>query len=139
MYNGNSTGSRVFDGKILYDYACSSELKGNSGSNMCGIGTFCHEFSHVLGLPDLYDTEYSGHNTLGSWDIMDYGGYSNNGRTPPSFSSYERFYLGWLTPTILNSAANITIDELQSSNQAYLVSSTGTHNLDGASPNPNSF
>ena len=139
VYNGNSTGSRDFDGKILYDYACSSELKGNSGSNMCGIGTFCHEFSHVLGLPDLYDTEYSGHNTLGSWDIMDYGGYSNNGRTPPSFSSYERFYLGWLTPTILNSAANITIDELQSSNQAYLVSSTGAHNLDGASPNPTSF
>ena len=52
-------GSYVYNGKSLVDYACTSEYSGNYGSYMCGIGTFCHEFSHVVGLPDFYDTDYS--------------------------------------------------------------------------------
>ena len=77
--------SITFDGKRIKDYACTSELKGNSGGAMCGIGTFCHEFCHVLGLPDFYATNGAKHGTLGSWDIMDYGPYNNQGRTPPFF------------------------------------------------------
>ena len=64
-----TTGDRV-QGKLIYDYACTSELRGSAGTSMCGIGTFCHEFGHVLGLPDYYDTERSGAYTIGSWDIM---------------------------------------------------------------------
>ena len=93
----------TYNGKRLYDYACTSELRGNSGTNMCGIGTFVHEFGHVLGLPDFYITDYgSSHKTLDEWSVMDYGGYLNNGRTPCTYSAYERFYLDWLTPTILD-------------------------------------
>ena len=44
-----------------------------------------------------------------------------------------------MTPTILNTPANITLDEIQSSNSAYLVSSTGGHNLNSTSPNPSTF
>ena len=40
-----------------------------------GIGTFCHEFSHILGLPDLYATNDAEHKTLGIWDIMASGSY----------------------------------------------------------------
>lgn len=129
----------TFDGKTVADYACFSELKGYTGTDMCGIGTFCHEFGHILGLPDLYATNYSTHNTLGSWDLMDYGPYNNDGRTPPTMSAYERFYLGWLTPTILHEAGNYELVEIQSSNQAYIITSTGEHNLDGANPDPTSF
>jgi M6 family metalloprotease-like protein len=46
---------------------------------MCGIGTFSHEFGHVLGLPDYYATDGSEHFTLDKWHIMDAGAYLNNG------------------------------------------------------------
>ncbi|HQC04773.1 MAG TPA: M6 family metalloprotease domain-containing protein [Paludibacteraceae bacterium] len=126
--------SITFDGKRIKDYACTSELKGNSGGAMCGIGTFCHEFCHVLGLPDFYATNGAKHGTLGSWDIMDYGPYNNQGRTPPFFSAYERFALGWLKPTILKDPAYITIDTLSTSNTAYLIAKDGIHNLCGGRP-----
>ena len=65
---------------------------------MTGIGTFCHEFGHALGLPDMYDTngEYDGKaDTPGYWDIMDYQ-FMYDGYRPTSYSAYERSMLGWL-------------------------------------------
>jgi len=146
VYSGNFTGNKVFDGKTLYDYACTSELKGGSGSGMCGIGTFAHEFGHVIGLPDYYHTDDPDKNTLNYWSIMDAGGYLNDGRTPPAYSSYDRFYLGWLTPEELNTPSQKTLFPLSQSmtppastiGQAYLLSAT-THNLNGALPSPREF
>jgi len=131
--------STQFDNKIIYDYACTSELKGTSGTSMCGVGTFCHEFGHVLGLPDLYATNSATHHTLYSWDVMDYGPYNNSGRTPPSYSGYERFFLGWLTPTEIKTPQNLTLDTLSTSNKAYLLSQSGNHNLNGSNPSPVEF
>lgn len=128
-----------FDGKSIYDYACTSELKSNTGSNMCGIGTFCHEFGHVLGLPDYYPTNTSTHYTLKNWNIMDYGAYLNEGRTPPTYSAYDRFFLNWLTPVELKTPQNVTLPPLLSSNKAYLITQNGNHNLNGANPNPTEF
>lgn len=127
------------DGVTVRDYACTSELKGYSGSTMCGIGTFAHEFGHVLGLPDFYATNDATHHTLSNWDIMDAGAYNNNGRTPPSYSAYERFYLGYLTPEELTTPQIVELEPLTLSNQAYLLSQTGTHNLNGKSPSPYEF
>ena len=128
-----------FNGKIIYDYACTSELKGSSGSNMCGIGTFCHEFGHVLGLPDYYATDGSTQHTLSTWNIMDYGPYLNSGRTPPAYSAFDRFYLNWLTPTELKKAQNVTLDTLPTSNKAYIITQNGNSNLDGSNPSPVEF
>lgn len=128
-----------FNGKIVYDYACTSELKGTSGANMCGIGTFCHEFGHVLGLPDYYATDNGSQHTLSSWNIMDYGPYLNAGRTPPTYSAWDRFFLNWLTPTELKKAQNVTVDTLATSNKAYIITQNGNSNLNGASPNPVEF
>ena len=126
------------DGVKLYDYACTSEFRGSSGTSMCGIGTFCHEFGHVLGLPDLYVTDYgSSHATPKSWDIMDNGSYNNKGRTPPTYSSYERFFLGWLEP-IQITGGSYTLNPLVESNEAYLFATTD-HNLLGKNPNPAEF
>ncbi len=131
---------RIIDGKWLNTYACSCELSGSVGSNKRdGIGAFCHEFSHVLGLPDTYATNGASHYTLGAWNIMDQGPYNNNGKTPPSYSAYERFFVGWLTPTYLSRTQNVTIGELQSTNEAYLFCEEGTHNLNGEVPNPELF
>ena len=131
------TGQLIYNGKCIKGYACTSELQGVSGTKICGIGTFCHEFSHVLGLPDFYVTDYgSTHKTPGNWDIMDNGAYLNNGNTPPTYSAHERFYLGWLTPELLNADGDFELPELQSSNKAYIVTASGSSNLDGGNPNP---
>jgi len=127
-----------FDGKIIFDYACTSELRGSSGTTMCGIGTFTHEFGHVLGLVDYYHTTEN-KKTLEDWSIMDGGAYLNQGRTPPSYSSYDRFFLGWLKPTELKSPQNVSILSLISSNKAYLISQNGNHNLDGENPVSSEF
>lgn len=87
------------DGKLLSRYFCTSELKGSSGSTMCGIGTTSHEFAHSLGLPDFYDTDYGENGECGGlykYSIMDAGPYNNDGCTPPYFNSEERILLGWM-------------------------------------------
>ena len=140
VYEEYVKGQLVYDGKQIKGYACASELQDASGVVMCGIGTFCHEFGHVLGLPDFYVTDYSSqHKTLGDWDIMDAGAYLNGGNTPPTYSAHERFYLGWLTPEILNETGDFELEELQKSNKAYIVTETGEHNLDGGNPNPATY
>ena len=96
-------GDERVNGKRIYDYACTSELRGSAGNGMCGIGTFCHEFGHVLGLPDYYDTGYNQY-TVGTWDIMCSGSYNGSGKTPPSYTAGERFQLGWLKPVQLKDA-----------------------------------
>jgi len=135
----------IFDGKIVYDYACTSELKGNTGSTMCGIGTFSHEFGHVIGMPDYYHT-LEDKNTLNYWHIMDSGAYLNGGKTPPAYSAYDRFFLGWLIPEELRAPDNKSLYPLVHSisaienaeKQAYLLSAA-SHNLDGGNPAPKEF
>ncbi|MBR1576821.1 MAG: M6 family metalloprotease domain-containing protein [Bacteroidales bacterium] len=101
-----SAGIRLrLDGKLLSQYAMSSELM-NLGSptlHFTGIGTFCHEFSHVLGLPDFYDVddEKSGGRADAMWgtlSLMDSGNYNNDGRTPPNYTAVELEMLGLLEP-----------------------------------------
>ncbi|HET7733148.1 MAG TPA: hypothetical protein VFK73_04850, partial [Paludibacter sp.] len=72
-------------------------------------------------------------------DVMDAGPYLNFGRTPPSYSSYERFFLNWLVPTELKGGGNFSLETLGTSNKAYLISQTANHNLNGASPSSSEF
>ena len=127
------------DGKIIDLYACGNEMD-NYTKHHTGIGTFCHEFSHVLGLPDLYETTgYGDHKTMGEWSILDYGPYNNDGNTPPAYSAYERFFMGWLTPRLITDPENITLAELNDSQEALLISSSDQHNLIGNDPDPTTF
>lgn len=100
-YSVYSSSDTRLDNKYLDNYALSQELDGQTG-NLAGNGTFCHEFGHVLGLPDFYDTNYgtnySQSLTPGAWDIMDEGGYNGNGHCPPNYSAWEKYFMGWNTP-----------------------------------------
>lgn len=100
------------DGVKLNNYACSNELK-KSNNARTGIGTICHEFSHVLGLPDYYLTTTNPvvdqRNTPGAWSLMGYGNYLNNGNTPPNYSVYDKYYLGWLEPEALSKSQSLEI------------------------------
>lgn len=88
----------TLDGTRITSAACASELRGVSGTEPSGIGAFCHEFGHVLGLPDLYDVDYDnngrGKGMWGTLSLMDYGCYNNQGRTPPYLNAIEREILG---------------------------------------------
>ena len=101
-----------FDGKLVNAYACSNELR-KSTDTRAGIGTICHEFSHVLGLPDYYLTTQSPvvaqRYTPGAWSLMGYGNYLNGGNTPPNFSVYDKYYLGWLEPKALSTSQSLEI------------------------------
>lgn len=93
-WNGYGT----FQGITIDTYACGSELRGAEGTRMDGIGTFTHEFGHVLGLPDFYDTDYDSYGyapALGYFSLMDVGCYNNDSNTPPFINSMERSMLGW--------------------------------------------
>lgn len=116
----------ILDGVILDHYAVSNEwqpLDDVDAGGPAGMGTFCHEFGHVLGLPDLYATNYTGAITLGNWDVMDHGSYNNNGYTPPLYSAYERYVLGWMTPRELKGDASVTLRDI-TTNSACIVKTT---------------
>ena len=115
----------TLDGVKLNAYACSAELNGNSGSNLEGIGTFCHEYSHTLGLPDFYDVDYSGAMGMSWWSIMAHGNYGANGYIPIGYNAYEREFCGWLEFNELTGDASITMPELNTDKTAaYKITST---------------
>ena len=129
----------TIDGVKIDKYACGNEVSATSKQHD-GIGTFVHEFGHVLGLPDLYGTTSSAtHRTLGDWDVMDYGTYNNDGNNPPTYSAYERFFFGWLTPTLITDTALLTLHDLYSTNEAFLISPNDRHNLIGNDPDTTVF
>lgn len=136
---GRGQAEVVLNGKRLNKYSCSNEIN-YANNRHTGIGSFCHEFSHVLGLPDLYETTGNGNwKTMGYWDVMDYGPYCNDGNTPPNYSGYERFFFGWLKPRVLNEPEQVTLGELSATQSVLMVTATGQHNLIGNDPNPAVF
>ena len=105
-------------------YTCSAEMWGYNKSS-CGIGTICHEFSHSLGLPDLYPTSGSEYSVLDEWDLMDGGNFINWGWCPPNYSSMEKMLLGWLKPVELTERATITdMKAVEDGGAVYQVSHT---------------
>ena len=71
------------------------------------IGVFCHEFCHNLGLPDLYDTIYSGEASTGFWTLMSNGAWLGapgeaRGTSPPSLGPWERVQLGFVKPVVIS-------------------------------------
>ena len=110
-----------FDGYYLGVAACSCELKGGEGTTREGAATICHEFSHILGLPDLYDSMGMGYG-MGHYDIMCYGPYNDDGRTPCNYSAMEKFTLGWLTPTVLDSPVdNYTLRNFSETDECVFI------------------
>ncbi|MBR1882427.1 MAG: M6 family metalloprotease domain-containing protein [Muribaculaceae bacterium] len=113
------------DGKSFDVYACSTELYGYQRDNRWdGIGTIAHEFTHVLGLGDLYDADYttgglSSH--PGKWSIMASGSYLNMACTPSGYGLYERMSMGWANITPIDAQKSYTLQPLQNSGSGYRI------------------
>ncbi len=88
------------DGVRLQKFAMSAEKYGNIYNNtFTGIGTICHEYSHLLGISDLYDSDNESSGGVsyhaGFWDVMAQGSLNNKGRTPPIHNGFTRDMFGW--------------------------------------------
>ena len=136
-YSGNNEGylwphmyylywAPMHDGVSFGLYACSTEIAGWEGyySDVNGIGTFCHEFGHVLGLPDLYDTDYAQggggqSRDPGEWSVMAGGSGNNFGRNPVGYSLYERYALGFAQPTLITAEGDYSLQPIDESNTGY--------------------
>ncbi|MBQ8226837.1 MAG: M6 family metalloprotease domain-containing protein [Bacteroidaceae bacterium] len=111
------------DGITLNNYSCSAELVGASGIQMDGIGTFTHEFGHILGLKDMYDTdEYVDGYGLdpGTFSLYASGSYNNDSRTPPCLMAFERMQMGWCSPTPLSGAEDVALQPIHTNEARYI-------------------
>lgn len=104
------------DGVYCNVYACSSELNlskeyENYGKWIAGIGTLCHEFSHCLGLHDVYDVYYESTNwCMDEWDIMDQGSYAAYGYIPVGYNSFEKDACGWKDLVVLDEKGTYSME-----------------------------
>ena len=108
------------NGIYVDTYACSCELNGYGTAD--GMGTICHEFSHCLGYPDLYDTTYSGSYGMDAWDLLHQGCYNGNGFSPANLTGYERWMAGWITPVELKTDTVVTdMKSLTDYGETYII------------------
>ena len=116
------------DGVRLGRYACSTEIYGwesYGSTDLLGIGTMCHEFSHVMGILDLYDTDYGGSggesNHPDEWELMAGGGHFNYGRTPVGYSLYDRYAMGFAQPQVITEAGDYNLNYIGTSNEGFIL------------------
>ncbi|MBO4498724.1 MAG: M6 family metalloprotease domain-containing protein [Bacteroidaceae bacterium] len=106
---------------------CSCELFYNTDTIIDGIGLFCHEYCHALGLPDFYDTRSEKVFALKSWSLMDYGLYDNNDFAPTGMTAFERFSLGWMDLEIIQSPGRYSLSALDDGKAAYRLNTEDPH------------
>lgn len=117
-----------YNGIFAGTYAATVEMYGweaEANNTPMGIGTIAHEFGHVLGLPDTYDTDYSGSggqsHDPGDWDVMASGNNLNQSRTPCGYNLWERYALGWANPPVLDQAGSYSLNPLNTSNEGFIL------------------
>ena len=122
----------TLDNTVIDTYACGPELMRRgvgiqSVVGIEGIGTICHEFTHCLGIPDMYDTGYDGNSGtpnygMNRWDLMDKGSYNDGSFTPAGYTSFEKMCCGWMSPIILEDDTTITgMKALSEGGEAYIL------------------
>ena len=130
--SGTIAADITVDGKRLLRYGVNNELNGTPadqeayGLLINGIGLFCHEFSHCMGLPDMYPTpgsvaERCINQNLDYWDLMDAGEYTMEGYRPTEYTAWERERFGWLAIDTLSTPQDVTLSPLSAGGKAYRI------------------
>ena len=112
----------TYDGKSVSRYGLHCELNYTPKKKLSeapwkrinGIGLFCHEFSHTLGLPDMYPNTKAAQSvdnqTMEYWDLMDGGEYTDNSYTPTPYTPWERQVMEWTDIEELSDTAQVTLN-----------------------------
>lgn len=122
----------VYDGKAVYRFGVHTELNAYPGAfsqpyRINGVGLFCHEFSHCMGLPDIYPTDDAAQNAFNPgmeyWDVMDGGEYVYNGYYPTEYTAWEREAMGWFAIDTLKTTqkGNIALGNINNGGKAYRI------------------
>lgn len=129
--SGTISIAQSFDGMNVKRYGVNNELNGTpddqkNGPLINGIGLFCHEFSHCMGLPDLYPASGTNavmciNHNMDYWSLMDAGEYTYNGYRPTAYTAWERERLGWMQIDTLKTAANVELKALDNGGKAYRI------------------
>lgn len=122
----------TLDGTVITSYSCSPELRYNFGTGITRIGVICHEFGHVLGAPDFYDTQtddatdYLG---TGDWDMMASGSWNNDGASPAHHNAYTKIYIyNWATANTITTTSNLTLNNAELYSSSFYRINTATSN-----------
>lgn len=134
---------QLLDGVYVWGYSMEPEFWRSPGDMTCGV--YCHEFGHQLGLPDLYDTDYSS-SGIGDFSLMAGGSWNGNlGNRPAHMDAWCKTAVGFATATVLSeSATNIEIpacefspviyrvwrDGVGSGNEYFLIENRGPYGYD---------
>ena len=123
--------AKSFDGMDVKRYGVNNELNGTpadqaDGPIINGIGLFCHEFSHCMGLPDLYPksgsiAEACINQNMDYWSLMDAGEYTGNGYRPTAYTAWERERLGWMEIGTLTGPSNVELKSLDEGGTAFRI------------------
>ena len=130
-YPGNGYKPMVMNGITIDVFACSNEM---IGTKPAGIGTICHEFSHCLGYPDMYDVRANGGETntfygMGTWDLMNSGSHNANGYCPAGYTGWEKWQAGWIEPIVLDEDKIVERMLSQSEHgESYIIYNAGNPN-----------
>ncbi len=123
----------TLDGVSIRNYSCSAERRGNSGFGIARIGVICHEFGHVLGASDYYDTDYASsggeYDGTGDWDLMSNGSWNNHGITPAHHNPYTKIVdYRWTTATTLTTTGVVTLNNAELYSNSFYRINTSTPN-----------
>ncbi len=120
----------ILDGKTVSRYSCSNEQR-SGGANITRIGVICHEFGHVLGAPDFYDTDYAtggSYTGTGNWDLQaggSYNGPAGDGARPAHSNPYTKAYIyNWTSPIVLSTQTSVSLPNSTTNNVFYRYNTT---------------
>ena len=126
IYTYSTTEGTGFDGTLVY--IMGPELFSTSDTMPVRMGVFAHEFGHTLGLPDLYDTDYSSCGD-GPYSLMAYGVHTGEppGSNPYPLDAWLKMKLGWVYPVdiTINTCGRI-VYPIQISNVVYRYAPGGS-------------
>jgi M6 family metalloprotease-like protein len=113
------------DGAFVRDYTIQPEVRVRyGGPELVRLGIFCHEFGHLLGLPDLYDTDTSDddHHGIGEWGLMGLGGWIGDEEYPAGMSAFSKAMLGWgNVEDITNQGGSYELKPAHSDGKIYMI------------------
>ena len=129
-WSSGATGT--YDGKSIRRCGINNELNGypdcfsaEPKKRINGIGLFCHEFSHCLGLPDFYPANNNSaridNQSPEYWSLMDNGEYVRNGYCPTAYTAWEREAMGWMTIEELTDSGDVELVNIDRGGKAYRI------------------